>query len=50
MRPARLPLPDVSSPVVFGVLSALLVGYILYTMIRRRKGERPGHENREADL
>jgi hypothetical protein len=28
----------------------LLIGYILYTMIRRRKGERPGFEDREVEL
>ena len=50
MRPARLPLPDITSPAVFLALSALLIGYILYTMIRRRKGERPGYENREPEL
>lgn len=35
---------------VFIGFSALLIGYILYTMIRRRKGERPGFEDREAEL
>lgn len=35
---------------VFIGVSALLVSYILYTMIRTRKGERPGSEDREADL
>jgi hypothetical protein len=50
MRPARLPLPDITSPVVFLALGALLVAYLLYTMIRRRKGERPGFQNREPEL
>jgi hypothetical protein len=35
---------------VFVGVSALLVSYILYTMIRRRKGERPGFEERETEL
>ena len=50
MRPARLPLPDISNAWVFGALSALVIGYVLYTMIRRRKGERPGYENKESEL
>jgi hypothetical protein len=35
---------------VFIGVSALLVSYILYTMIRKRKGERPGFEDRETEL
>lgn len=35
---------------IFSVLALMLVSYILYTMIRARKGARPGHEEREADL
>ncbi len=35
---------------VFIGVSALLVSYLLYMMIRRRKGERPGFEDREAEL
>ncbi len=35
---------------VFVGISALLVSYILYTMIRKRKGERPGFEDREPEL
>jgi hypothetical protein len=35
---------------VFIGVAALLVSYILYTMIRRRKGERPGFEDRETEL
>ena len=34
---------------IFSVLALMLVSYILYTMIRARKGARPGHEEREAD-
>ena len=50
MRPARLPLPDISSSTIFLALSALLIGYILYMMIRKRKGERAGFDRREPDL
>ncbi len=35
---------------VFVGIAALLVSYILYTMIRSRKGERPGHKDREPEL
>jgi hypothetical protein len=35
---------------VFIGFSAMLISYILYTMIRRRKGERPGYEDREPEL
>ena len=40
----------INDPIIFLGLSALVVGYILYMMIRRRKGERPGFENREPEL
>ena len=35
---------------VFLGISALLVAYLLYTMIRKRKGERPGEGDREPIL
>lgn len=35
---------------VFFGAAAVLFAYLLYTMIRKRKGERPGHEDREPDL
>jgi hypothetical protein len=35
---------------VFLGVSALLVSYILYTMIRKRKGDRPGFQDREPEL
>ncbi len=35
---------------VFAGIAAALVSYILYTMIRRRKGERPGQRDRELEL
>lgn len=35
---------------VFAGIAAALVSYILYTMIRNRKGERPGDKDREPEL
>jgi len=35
---------------VFVGIAAVLISYILYTMIRSRKGERPGSEDRETEL
>jgi hypothetical protein len=43
-------LKTIDDPLVFLGLSALLVGYLLYTMIRKRKGERPGEGDREPIL
>ena len=43
-------LPEIHNRAVFYAISALLVGYLLYTMIRKRKGLRPGFEDRETDL
>ena len=43
-------LRSIDDPVVFLGISALLVGYLLYTMIRKRKGERPGEGDREPLL
>lgn len=31
-------------------LAAVLISYILYMMIRPRKGERPGEKDREPEL
>ena len=42
--------PQIKSPYVFLGASALIVAYLLYTMIRKRKGLRPGHESREPEL
>ena len=50
MQPRRLPLPDITSPLVFFALAGLLVAYLLYMMIRKRKGERKGQEHREPEL
>lgn len=41
---------EIESPIVFWVVSGLVVGYLLYMMIRRRKGERPGYADREPEL
>ena len=41
---------QINSPILFGVASAALIGYILYMMIRRRKGERPGTRDTEPEL
>ena len=35
---------------VFLGFSALLIGYLLYMMIRRRRGLRPGDVDREPEL
>ena len=40
----------ITDPWVFYAASAALVAYLLYMMIRKRKGERPGHEDREPEL
>jgi hypothetical protein len=37
----------IDSPVLFGVIAASLIGYILFMMFRKRRGERLGHEERE---
>lgn len=41
---------EITSPVVFWLAAAALVGYVLYMMIRKRKGERPGVASREPEL
>jgi hypothetical protein len=43
-------LPEITSPLVFLGISSLLVAYVLYMMIRKRKGARPGEVDREAEL
>jgi hypothetical protein len=40
----------VNNPWVFFGVSGVVVGYLLYMMIRRRKGERPGTLDREPEL
>jgi hypothetical protein len=41
---------DINNPWLFFGAAAALVAYLLYTMIRKRKGERPGHQDREPLL
>jgi len=40
----------ITDPWVFFSISGLLVAYLLYTMIRKRKGGRPGEGDREPLL
>ncbi|WP_165251067.1 hypothetical protein [Paludisphaera soli] len=40
----------ITNPAVFYTLGGLLVAYVLYMMIARRKGERPEHAGREPEL
>ena len=40
----------IKSALVFYGASSLVLAYLLYTMIRKRKGLRPGHESREPEL
>jgi hypothetical protein len=41
---------DIKNPYLFLGPCAILIGYLLYTMFRKRKGERPGQEGREPVL
>jgi hypothetical protein len=40
----------ITDPRVFFTIATLVVVYVLYMMIRRRKGERPGVVSREPEL
>jgi hypothetical protein len=40
----------ITNPWVFFGLGGALVAYLLYTMVRRRKGERTGVPDREPEL
>jgi hypothetical protein len=40
----------VTDPRIFFGVAALVVGYVCYMMIRRRKGERPGVSSRDHEL
>jgi hypothetical protein len=40
----------ITNPWVFFGLGGALVAYLLYTMVRRRKGERIGMRDREPEL
>ena len=41
---------QITNPWIFFGASAVFVAYLLSMMIRKRKGERPGHEDREPVL
>jgi hypothetical protein len=40
----------VTNPWIFFGVAGVLVAYLLYMMIRKRKGERPGHRDGEVEL
>lgn len=40
----------IHSPWLFFGLAFAVVGYLLYMMIRKRRGERPGFVDREPEL
>jgi hypothetical protein len=40
----------INNPYVFLGLSGVLVAYLLFIILRRRKGERPGSEASEPEL
>jgi hypothetical protein len=41
---------QITNPYVFFGVGGLVVAYLLYMMIRKRKGERPGTTVREPEL
>jgi hypothetical protein len=41
---------SITDPMVFCSVAAIVVAYILYMIVRRRKGERAGQAHREAEL
>lgn len=40
----------VNNPFIFFGVAALIVAYLIYMMIRRRKGDRPGAADGEPEL
>jgi hypothetical protein len=40
----------VKDPWIFFGVAGAIVAYLLYMMIRKRKGERPGDRDREPEL
>jgi hypothetical protein len=40
----------VTDPRIFFGVAALVVGYVFYMMIRKRRGERPGVASRDLEL
>jgi hypothetical protein len=43
-------MPQIHNPLLFYGAATALVAYLLYTMIRRRRPDRPGAPNHEPDL
>jgi hypothetical protein len=41
---------SITDPRIFFGVAALVVGYVCYMMIRKRKGERPGVAGRDLEL
>ena len=41
---------EVKNAYVFFGVASLILAYLLYMMIRKRKGERPGSMDRETEL
>jgi hypothetical protein len=41
---------SITDPRVFFGIASAIVAYVLYMMIRKRKGERPGVASRETEL
>jgi hypothetical protein len=40
----------IKDPLIFFGIAGAILAYVLYMMIRRRKGERPGVVSRETEL
>lgn len=40
----------ITDPTVFYAAGGVIVAYILYMIVRRRRGERPGTSHRESEL
>jgi hypothetical protein len=40
----------ITNPLIFFGLASAVVAYLLYMMIRKRRGERPGFADREPEL
>jgi hypothetical protein len=40
----------ITDPMIFFGVAGVVVAYVLYMMIRKRKGERPGGAGREVEL
>ena len=41
---------SIKNPWIFFGVAAVIVAYVLYMMIAKRKGERPGVASRETEL